>query len=571
MLQIPMDQVAFSIPDSFITLRRMDRARFSSELKDRQEGVYLRLVHGIGRPLCFQLIPLLNGTPCPYMVESLADCMVFFSGGRSLYVSFEDGDTLIVRGEGLGLRLDMPPAAYEYVARYTDNRCLIITSASRAQFMVSLLQGEMHLDAPYGKQCCDYIHCDLLPGADGVMRAAVELFETVWREREYICDMESSRARLRAEFDSFASRFPAPPSRLKDAMTLSLYVLWSCIVPPKGHLKRRGVLMSNSGMINVWTWDSAINAMGLSLGDPELALDQLLVPFDHQHETGLLPDYINPHDIMWNFTKPPVHGLALQTMLKEKTALHQALPLYEKFAKQADYWLTYADSDHDGIPQYGHGNDCGWDNCTPFEVGAPVEGPDLTAYLILQMESLARLARGLGRENEALQWKKKGEALLARLMEHSWDGERFQVYQSGTHRTNPNGDSLYPFLPLALGHRLPMPVFQKLVDGLKAENRFLTPYGLATESVSSPFYESDGYWRGPIWAPPMLFIIQGIADGGDIAFARLLADRFCDLMAKSGFAENFDALTGAPLRDPAYTWTASAFLILACRYATQDS
>lgn len=36
--------------------------------------------------------------------------------------------------------------------------------------------------------------------------------------------------------------------------------------------------------------------------------------------------------------------------------------------------------------------------------------------------------------------------------------------------------------------------------------------------------------------------------------------RLCD---KSGFAECFDALTGAGQRDRAYTWTASIFLLLA--------
>ena len=32
------------------------------------------------------------------------------------------------------------------------------------------------------------------------------------------------------------------------------------------------------------------------------------------------------------------------------------------------------------------------------------------------------------------------------------------------------------------------------------------------------------------------------------------------------FAENFDALTGVGLRDRAYTWTASAYLMLAAAY-----
>ncbi len=34
-------------------------------------------------------------------------------------------------------------------------------------------------------------------------------------------------------------------------------------------------------------------------------------------------------------------------------------------------------------------------------------------------------------------------------------------------------------------------------------------------------------------------------------------------MRGSGFAENFDARTGAGLRDRAYTWTAAVYLTLA--------
>jgi putative isomerase len=35
------------------------------------------------------------------------------------------------------------------------------------------------------------------------------------------------------------------------------------------------------------------------------------------------------------------------------------------------------------------------------------------------------------------------------------------------------------------------------------------------------------------------------------------------MAARSGMAENFDAITGEGLRDPAYTWTSSVFLIFA--------
>jgi glycogen debranching enzyme len=73
---------------------------------------------------------------------------------------------------------------------------------------------------------------------------------------------------------------------------------------------------------------------------------------------------------------------------------------------------------------------------------------------------------------------------------------------------------------------------------------------------------ADGYWRGPIWAPSTLLLVEGLASCGEHDLARDLAQRFCELAPRSGFAENYDALTGDGLRDRAYTWTASVFLIL---------
>jgi putative isomerase len=88
-----------------------------------------------------------------------------------------------------------------------------------------------------------------------------------------------------------------------------------------------------------------------------------------------------------------------------------------------------------------------------------------------------------------------------------------------------------------------------------------TPWGLATEPSTSPKYEADGHWRGPVWAPPTLLIADGRARIGEQRLAREIARRFCRSCVARGFVENFDALTGAGLRDRAYTWTASVFLV----------
>ena len=98
---------------------------------------------------------------------------------------------------------------------------------------------------------------------------------------------------------------------------------------------------------------------------------------------------------------------------------------------------------------------------------------------------------------------------------------------------------------------------------MKERGKFLTEHGLATEALHSPNYTADGYWLGPIWAPEMMIITAGLEASGEKAFADDLRLRFLRTVAQSGISENFDAVTGAGLRDPAYTWTSSVFLIFA--------
>lgn len=91
---------------------------------------------------------------------------------------------------------------------------------------------------------------------------------------------------------------------------------------------------------------------------------------------------------------------------------------------------------------------------------------------------------------------------------------------------------------------------------------FVTEWGLATETPESPLYEADGYWRGPIWAPTTLLVWDGLRRQGETALADEIARRFCRMASLNGLSENFDAMTGRGLRDPAFAWTSAAYLVL---------
>jgi glycogen debranching enzyme len=63
-----------------------------------------------------------------------------------------------------------------------------------------------------------------------------------------------------------------------------------------------------------------------------------------------------------------------------------------------------------------------------------------------------------------------------------------------------------------------------------------------------------------------LLLVDALTNIGEDALATTIAARFCALVEHGGMAENFNALTGAPLRDRAHTWSASVFVILAHEY-----
>lgn len=322
--------------------------------------------------------------------------------------------------------------------------------------------------------------------------------------------------------------------------------------------------MSKNWMCNVWSWDQCFNAMALAKGQPELALDQMLTLVDHQDEFGSYPDSINDTWMHYNFSKPPVHGWAFGEMLKRMPHPPSAevmQTMYRSLSRQVDWWMTHRRMEGHRLPYYLHGNDSGWDNSTMFSHGVPLVAPDLSALLILQMDVLSELAERSGKGEDAASWKTRADELYEALMDELWCSDHF-VARLGNEGKAIECQSLIPWLPLILGERLPEDIRTALKKGIE---RHLTEWGLATEKVDSSKYRKDGYWKGPIWAPSSFIAVTGLERSGFTELADTVSERFCRMCGKSGFAENFNALTGEPLCDPAYTWTASVFLLLAER------
>jgi putative isomerase len=561
-MDIDLQQVPFSRRGSYFAISRLENR------VGIPDGLYLRTVHGDATTNEIFSISLRRGPDLLTCTETAApEKLVLEAEDGSIEICIATPTRVLLRGRGVGLVLTaLLRSNYDLAVQVGPNRWQYVCHASNMNLMITAHQGDLRVSANWSGVKDDSLELLVAPTQDsGEFAVSIDEFGTSFEAEAAPENFDAATREARADFEAWERLTPPVPANYEQARSLAAYVNWCSIVEPKGYVRRQSMLMSKNWMTNVWSWDHCFNAMALN-ADPAAAIDQFMTMFDNQDEHGALPDYFSDGAISHNFTKPAIHGWALDWLMR-RTSFDEPflITAYDVLTQWTNWWFKYRDHDGDGFPQYNHGNDSGWDNSTAFRRFVPIESPDQVAFLVIQMEVLAAIAGRLGRPAEQTDWAERSARLLSRLLDEFWVDGHFIARHALTHEAVVC-DSLLMYIPLVLGDRLPRDVFDTLADGL-AQNGFLTEFGLATESTSSPYYESDGYWRGPIWAPSTMIIVDGLFRGGREEVARDIARRFCSLVGRSGMAENFDALSGDGLRDRAYTWTASVFLVLASEYA----
>jgi putative isomerase len=564
-MQFDLSQIPFSRRGAYTAFSHLPAG------DSRAEGLYLRSLHGPGlsaRPWqeVFRLEFLEQGQPVVFREHAAPGLLRLVGTAGYVEICLPAANVIRIHSHQAGLRLTRSCGGYDYLVPYRQHGWqLTICGEYEARFMLSALTGRLAVDAPWNGVKNTQLILDMLPSNDtGSGEWLIEEFETIYQPCPQALSFSEAAAAVEQEFKDWLDRSLPVPDPYAAARELAAYLTWSCLVAPQGLLKRPAMFMSKDLMGSIWSWDNCFNALALASGQPSLAWDQLMCPVDHQDQSGVFPDLVNDRYISRSFCKPPVYGWTLRRWLRAGCPLtnQQLSEIYGPLCRNTEWWFAYRDDDGDGIPQYNHGNDSGWDNSTIFLPLPPVESPDLSAYLVIQMDVLAEIAARLNFPHESSAWKSRANTLLDKMIAHFWQVDGFVACQSGTHAACPT-TSLLLYLPLILGNRLPAEIRSKLVAGLKSSNRFLTEFGLATESLGSPHYQPDGYWRGPIWAAPVLFLVDALRACGEHSLAHELSLRFCNLCASQGMAENYNALTGTPLRDHAFTWTASIFMLLA--------
>ncbi|SCZ08186.1 amylo-alpha-1,6-glucosidase [Alkaliphilus peptidifermentans] len=483
---------------------------------------------------------------------------------QHMYFCFEDEDTLRIEGVNMAIRMKYLHKKYDNIYEIKKDNWELCSYSKELRFGIWRLQGELNVDAPWESIGNTKIEITAFGKKEEPFDIAIESYKVIAKSRNSFPPLKDIMEKNKKEYDDWYKKIGDVPAYYEKGKHYASYLTWTNFVKPEGLLKYPAMYMTKNWMTNVWSWDNCFGAIFLAHSHPELAYGQFMMFSNNQHESGAYPDYINDTYASYSSAKPPIYGWTYDYLMKLNSYFSKPsrlMEVYETVAKQTSFWLDNRQS-YMGLPYYAHGNDSGWDNGTIFALGIPVVAPDLAAFLIYQTDFLSRVALKLNMKKEAEGWLCKSQSLLNNLENTLWRGDRFAAYNLSLKKWVDTGDSLQLFLPVILGKRLKPSIREKLIDGLKDENRFNAPFGLATEALSSDLIKYNGYWRGPVWAPVMLIFIESLKRQGEDSFANELTKKFLEAPLSNGMAENFDPITGEGLVDPAFAWTSAVFMIL---------
>ena len=417
------------------------------------------------------------------------------TGGYS--ICFRDEDTFLLKADSSVLITKTKVGSYDRVMEHMDGSFEIAGDDMALQVSVQKGKARNQSACPdngYGSSSTGL----LLSPVEGELLVQVALTGLSPQKKEYE-SYDLCRQAVKVEYEEFEAKImkslkKADPAYEK-AGREAAYILWHSVLQPSGYIKRPVMVMTKNWMNLVWSWDYAFNALALVSSHPDLAYGQFLAMADQQDEYGAYPDAYQARKIIRSFVKPPVQGFILEKMFQIHDPGREVKEkLYRSTAAFTRWWLNYR-MEENGIPTYHHGNDSGWDNATVFRMGLPVQSPDLSAWLVLQMEFLEHTARDLGWFREAEKWKEQGEDRLSKLLAYFVRDGRFEAVKIPEMEVVPS-DSLILYLPLILGKRLPEKLRESLILGLLKKGHLAGSWGFASEPLDSMLFEEDGYWRG---------------------------------------------------------------------------
>jgi putative isomerase len=232
---------------------------------------------------------------------------------------------------------------------------------------------------------------------------------------------------------------------------------------------------------------------------------------------------------------------------------------YNRLKLYLDKWFSY-DGDGNGLPTWNSADAAGTDNqwSRAGRVGAfEVEGADLAAYLVRELQSMAVIAGRLGKKQDQQAYLDHADKVNRLINEVFWD-ERQGLYFDRNEKKNQQVPvkSATNFMPLFCGAPSEAQVKRMVEEHLTNEKEFWVSYPVASYAKTEPDYYQGTHrlpngtnecnWRGSTWAPTNYMIFQGLMRYGQVDVARELASRLFEMAVVKNprLREYYNAETG---------------------------
>lgn len=285
----------------------------------------------------------------------------------------------------------------------------------------------------------------------------------------------------------------------------------------------------------IYLWDSAFIAQVWKWWDPAVAHDVLGAVL--RHRDGARLQHFASEFTGSPFTQPPLIAWSLARLADaaEADEHHEWIAAaYEPLCAYHE-WLKQHRRLQNGLYAWAHAYESGVENAPRFgdreerrlRDTRRIAAPDLCAYIVLQCESLAAMARSLGKREEAAAYTAEAAALTAGVNAALWDESEGYYFDRNTLDGHfVRARTIASLLPLWAG----VPDARRaaaLIEHILDPGGFNTLIPLPSVAIDDPAFERD-MWRGPVWINTAFAVIEGMRRYGYDNHAADFAYRLCD-------------------------------------------
>ncbi len=277
---------------------------------------------------------------------------------------------------------------------------------------------------------------------------------------------------------------------------------------------------------HMWLWDEAFNSIGAMYLDVQLARDCIMAALSKQRNDGFIPHTMAPDpEYDSNMTQPPILAWASMKIHKMEPSEAFLQEIYGPLQAYLAWDFSNMDRLGTGLLQWQFdGADSGMDNSPRFDDGPDFDAVDLNCFVVRECESLALMARELGKKNEAEKWLRVAGQVSHRINERLWNDVEGFYYDRRKDGSWIKIKTVDGFLPLFSGTADTRKATILVGDHLTNESEFWPSFPIPSVALSEDSFELD-MWRGPTWINYNYLITEGLNRMGYREVANRLRDR----------------------------------------------